>query len=900
MDQATYYFYVFLVPLLLLLMGGIFLYKWYFAKKYTRERFAFYGIWSFKLLLIGLAFLFWQRNQFLDLMVGLLGDYGFRLEKYEQVNFLPAAGFVLACASLYFLLIYWLHRNWDGVPSTRQMESLELQRRIGVIEDYLYCWKRRNLEQLEIYKDPAKTKPEVFSPYTPESRPWHERAANLFSLLDQQYHIVLEKDWYGEHHCFIARYGQEGDRIAILCVDQYPTDNQLQHFFTFAQRRSDPFERFIVAIAGQGSAGSGSRGGIEYQLRFESELLDSLISFQHYRDYIFAYFDEHILENSEQLRMADMYVPLGGHTVQIEKGKLNKDRALDSVEAHILDWAKGQRRHATEQVAVLGDYGQGKTVLMHKLVYAMLRQPEEYPRIPILIELRGLSPRNDDELSILSHWAKRYKAKAEALWELHRAGKLLLILDGFDEMDLVGDTEVLFNHFAQLWALARVPQAQIIIAGRPNLFADDEQRRMALGIQEPRTDLPYAQGIYLDKLRDPQIEQVLRQAKAETRQGILSALERAPQSSFAEVITRPSTLFQLSAVWDEELEQRLERLNSALVTGSFITKTYERQQRKGSTVLTAFERSFFMQGIAVGMMLEGGYSNQIKHKDLERLVERLWRQYPPRLSPYGDAMQGGKALGFLPERMKENPHALETILRDVRAGGILVQDLSGRDVFKFAHKSYLEYLVSAFFSAFLLQNEHERMSLMMVNAIAKTLGFSNAKLKSSSDVELFAAELIAGQIELKDATGNPLSVAAAPQKYAQRLYHLLILQSYPLAGRLYPRWKAWLSLHPHLRYFLWMGIGAIGCILAFLLLPKAHPWREVPVIINSVICFAWTGLMLTYRFNKTALDYHPAGYLSKFRLYLLSAELLNCPTKKYPLTSTASFKHEIIHNSCKN
>lgn len=884
MENISSYFYfcsIISFTIVFLFSGGVTISKWYFAQEYTRERFAFYNIWIFSFLLISLIGLLLVRNQALDLFVAVQG--GAKITDNMQVDFFPSAGIILLYSTLVYFLIHTIHQNWNGVLSTRQVDLKETGRRVSLLEDFQFY--RTNWDQIEVYRSREKSKPEVFSPYEPDNRPWHLKAANLFSLLDQQYHINVEKDWYREQECFISRYGQDETKIGILCLDKRPSDERLRDFFDFVDKRGENFEKLIVAIDGQGPESSGVKMGREVQTRFESELLDKLISLRHYKDFIKDYFEENVLKNSE-LTMADMYVPLGGHTVKIENGKLNKDEALESTEAHILHWAKDKKRLQSEQLAILGEYGQGKTVLMHKIVYEMLQDPEQYPRIPILIELRGLSPRNDNEFGIFGHWANRFKAKAEALWELHRAGKLLLILDGFDEMDLVGDTEMLFNHFSQLWALARVPNAQIIIAGRPNLFADDEQRRMALGIQEARTQLPYAKAIYLDKLRDEQIDQVLRHAKAETKTGILNALQQAStNSSFAEIITRPSTLFQLSTVWDVELAQKQERLNSATVIGSFINKTYDRQQSKGDHVLTSGERSYFMLGIATGMMLENGYTNQIKHRDLQKMVERLWANYPPKLPPYTDAMQGHRALDFLPERMKDNQNALETILKDVRAGGILVQDLSGRDLFKFAHKSYLEYLVSAFFSGFTLQSEDNRSLLMMVNAIAKTYRFTDAKLKGSPDVEQFTAELIAAQMEKKDSQGNVLPVLGNEKLYEQELFKMLIQRPYPGLGSFFPSVKIWLSLHKDIPRFLGIGILAMVCLVGYFA-SSPQTWNVVFIWANSLLCWIIAGLMFKYRWNKGSLDFQRATYLSRFRLYLLSCHQKGCPEKKLePISS---------------
>ena len=177
-------------------------------------------------------------------------------------------------------------------------------------------------------------------------------------------------------------------------------------------------------------------------------------------------------------------------------------------------------------------------------------------------------------------------------------------------------------------------------------------------------------------------------------------------------------------------------------------------------------------------------------------MKRFWENYPPKLAPYQDTMQGNKTFKPLPERLKEMPNALETITKDVRVGGILVQYISGRDVFKFAHKSYLEYLVSAFFSDFILQNESDRNQLMMVNAIAKTTGFSQEKLKPSPDVERFTAELVAASIELLDEQGNPLPINENKKKYSRALYRMLILKTYPAySGRVDPLIPIWVDPH---------------------------------------------------------------------------------------------------------
>ena len=878
MEKAANYFYGLLFILVMLTLLGLYIYKKYFSQKYTRERFAFFSISAFTVFLLGITGMLLAKNQLLDFIAAFLKSFGYDIQNYGQLDPLSTSLFILASAGMLYFLILSLFKNWDkpNAQSTRQIELQETKRTASLLDDAIYYWKYR--DKIEIYTPKEKSKRDVFSPYQPDTRPWHVKAANLFSLLDQQYHIRSD-DWYGEYQCYLSSYGKDHEKLAILCCTEEPDLEHIIHFIKFVNSQNGDFKRLIVAIAGKGTRHPETHEGREIQFRYEAELLDNLAPLTRYRDFINEYFDRNKLENSD-LKMSDMYVPLGGHTVAIEKEKLNKDQPLSSAEEYILDWASGKRLHQTEHLAILGEYGQGKTVLLHKVVKEMLANPERYERIPILIELRGLSPRNDNEFSIFGHWANRYQAKAEALWELHRAGKLLVILDGFDEMDLVGDTELLFNHFAQLWTLAKVPNSQILIAGRPNLFADDLERRMALGIQSPRIDLPYAQAVYLDKLTPEQIEQVLRRTQPDTKNGILHALETSPAGgSFAELVNRPSTLYQLSTVWDSELAKHKDRLNSAVVIGSFLNKTYERQERKNVTVLTSFERNYFMMGIGVGMMLGNAYTNQVKHKDLRRLVEKLWLNYPEKLPPYQDAMQGNRATDFLPERLKKNPDALETILKDVQVGGVLVQDLSGRDVFKFAHKSYLEYLVSAFFSGFVLQNEHNRALLMMVNAIGKAMNFNQSKLVASPDVDAFTAEMIANQIEINDAQGNPFPIKGNEAVYSNAVFEILVAKSYPVA-RLFPKLAGWIYLHPDQRYFLGIGLGSILATIGYLGVTNENA-KLAFISFNSLLCWCWAGLLIKYRRKKETLFIpKPADFSGKTKLYLATCRSMECPADK--------------------
>ena len=131
----------------------------------------------------------------------------------------------------------------------------------------------------------------------------------------------------------------------------------------------------------------------------------------------------------------------------------------------MLEWLEEESyRH----IALLGDYGQGKSTLS---LYFSLKLFEyfdngEASRIPILIELRGKSPRSLSPSELLATWAYKYRIDVGALTYLLIAGRLLLIFEGFDEMDLTGDTDARLEHFRTLWKFT-YPSSKILITGRP-------------------------------------------------------------------------------------------------------------------------------------------------------------------------------------------------------------------------------------------------------------------------------------------------------------------------------------------------------------------------------------------------------------------------------------------------
>lgn len=794
------------------------MYYKYIKRKDTRERFAFVALSTYVGFVIVLITLLFAQNPLFSWVVQVANtQLGFTLPDYAPTDI--KSNLFIFFLSVFFLtvIIGFLYTTWNGLKSTRYVNIIETGGTGSLYDDFIFYLRHR--DKIEIYKEEKTNKRDVFAQIEPDTRLWHTRALQLLKLYDQQYEFDEQRDWHREYHAFIGRYASNGKKIGIVCFHEAPSEEALRTYLKFTNPKPEEFQTHIIAISGTGVKENKTHQGIDFQYRYESELLDNLINFTDYKRYIKALFEKETLPGSDRC-LADIYVPLQGELKTIVQEKLQTEHSVENVETHILDWL--QLANEKEHLAILGDYGQGKTVLTIKIVKELLDHPDKYKRVPILIPLRGFSPRTNDILDILGKWANRFGGKAQALLELHKAGRLLIILDGFDEMDLVGDTELLFSHFNQIWTLAAEPKSRIIITGRPNLFADDVERRDALGILPQRIHLPYSKALYINPMTVEQIQGALREVQPQTKAEILQAMESTGQdSSFRELMTRPSTLYQLSTIWNSELANLKDRLNSAVVIGKFIDKDYERQEAKKVNFLTTHERNYFMTGIAVGMMRKNQYTNQIRATELQDIIDQLWANYPLFLPPYKDAQQGNSAKDFLPKRLKENQNAREVVWRDVLSGGILVQDLSGRDVFRFAHKSFLEYFVGDFYADFLVKKDADKNRLMLVNHIAKTFKFKQTQLAPSRDVERFAAEQVVAKMELLDKQGKAVSIEGNEVMYKKAIFKKVNPYWY---GRCFPNFTGWCTLHPAQKWLSWIILLSF-LFLAGTIITQNDEWR---------------------------------------------------------------------------
>ena len=327
--------------------------------------------------------------------------------------------------------------------------------------------------------------------------------------------------------------------------------------------------------------------------------------------------------------------------------------------------------------------------------HVLERRASATERVPILIELRGTSPRNLSPLQFLGAWSAQYNLNPQALMRLLVAGRLVIVFEGFDEMALVGDAEMRLKHFKTLWQFT-VDKAKLLITGRPNFFLDEQELNAALGIGRP-TGNPYSEAVRLAPFDLSQIRAALRAYKPEVGEQIEALAARS--SRFFDLVSRPSLLHVVAVLWErEDLFGKVDQLTSAFVLELFVRYSYRRQGLKERDspdfmALTSPEREYFMRGIAT-FMAARHLPNQISGAQLNEIVAGLVESIPDSVSSEAAALSGETRMP-LRRRVNDSKHGLESVRTDVRACGLLVDDPAAPGTFRFGHKSFMEYLFAA-------------------------------------------------------------------------------------------------------------------------------------------------------------------------------------------------------------
>ena len=673
------------------------LYIYFRRKKFTRERFAFFSsllLFSFAGTVLSHIFADKSLIRIIAEFYNLLPVTDIEIHSTSWSDKLWSI-IILIILAMFFKAVI---SEWDGAKSKYDLQLAAQKRDLNLYQTIIRGASLRKIDQQSEDDFISESNKSRQLDYLDDDLDWHTEVKELLKMSSRQYKI-LESDWHSSNNLYISKYSEKN--IVIICSTQDIDAKLISEKIRYANSLAiGEIYKILVCVKLKNSEPSRKikipNYNIDLEYIYKSQLLDGLVNFEDYYEYIDSQYYKEEISAGDGVCISDIYVPSRGKTSNFTD---DDSHLINNVGDYLLSWVKNNSYE--KQISLLGDYGQGKSVLSLWLAKEMIAS--NCDRIPIIIELRGKSPRNETLPNIISGWAIRFHIDPMAIQKLLQEGRLLIILEGFDELDMIGDSNRRLEHFKRLWEFARYKRSKVLITGRPNLFLNNEEIKNYLHVDSTSSTLFYSEAIILLPFSKEQIIEGLRSTKTRIKSEMLNVLSRSQvDDSFLDLISRPSTLYQASIIWDN-LDKN--SLNSASVIREFITHAYKRQEEKlrdiGKTgieppVLTNREREYFMSGVAIGMAQRNGYSNQINRSELEVIISRLYFNIPKDVS---DDHIGSISLK---DRMKDNREVIQSIFNDVRTSGILVRDLTTNDSFKFAHKSFLEFLVANFFVEYMV------------------------------------------------------------------------------------------------------------------------------------------------------------------------------------------------------
>lgn len=372
-------------------------------------------------------------------------------------------------------------------------------------------------------------------------------------------------------------------------------------------------------------------------------------------------------------RIPELYVDLACYKLDVsEDGKSVDKDTYSSLDGYIDDWLNERGKM---HISLLGGFGTGKTWFCRHYAHHQLKKYLDDPnneRIPLLITLRTFAKSMTPQQLINDALLEQYKlpfvgSAYDVFKEMSRRGKILLILDGFDEMAKQVVKQTVIDNF---WELATLvdKNSKVILTSRTEYFrwakeaqsilAGEEYGRSTIRLSPPKFEV-----LYLEPFDDGKIREVIvkRIGKAD---GIRTADRILGIPNLAEMARKPVLIELLLASMDEISPDVLENPSQIYLYAT--NKLLLRNIRTQRTFTKTTDKLYFLCELAWEM---------IKTKQL-----RIhYTEIPNRISDYfGDRIK--------------SPHELDNWDFDLRNQTLLTRDANG--YYEFAHKSLAEYFVA--------------------------------------------------------------------------------------------------------------------------------------------------------------------------------------------------------------
>ncbi len=506
--------------------------------------------------------------------------------------------------------------------------------------------------------------------------------------------------WVGE---IFAQSSMVKSPLVLFLFRREPTDDDILERLLGINNAEESTRWFLIYEVGAVCSGGLKRVlDRDIEIWSQDSLLMHGLHLEHYARDLITQFSRTTVGGT-QATLAETFVPI---QVVDPSGRRRKF-------SHIYEeWINEPGRR---QLAITGEYGQGKSTAMLEICVKwaerFLKGEAEHERVPLLIELRSKNPAETDPLGFLAQWANRYSLSAQHVMNLIKAGRAVVIFEGFDELRNAGRMYERHEHFNTLWGFA-YPGVKLIFTGRPNFFLDEKEKNSTLRADpaEGAGSNAYTEILRICMFKLSSIAAACRAYSPSTREGIIRTSKS--HKEFREIVARPSMLPVAATIWPniEKLESSGVELSNANLLEEYLSAVYTRKEAEvdkdryllnsppgANYLLLPRSMKEILTLRVVWQMAVVDAKNTITRDSFNQAIadciDDVMHALQSREIPQPVVVE----IRVLEARLKSEQRLewLERLCTDVASAGLFVEDpAGGPSNLRFPHKQYFEYLVA--------------------------------------------------------------------------------------------------------------------------------------------------------------------------------------------------------------
>lgn len=400
------------------------------------------------------------------------------------------------------------------------------------------------------------------------------------------------------------------------------------------------------------------------------KLRENVVDFESYIDRIIYDFEHwHEYNDNQRKPIIELFNRADLHKTYVNlRCKDSHGKVYDPIDRYIESWLKKEDKN---HITLLGDYGTGKSSFLLYLTYILAKSFKKNPfnlPIPVFISLKNYSRTRSLKETILEILKDDYNIIFRSptyFQNLLDDGKIILLLDGFDEIEMKSNKDIIIKLFDEITKLV-TKKSKMILTSRTHYFKTHSHVNDIFNPQYDTELLKMIRGNHkfeIIELLEFNNEQIIEFLSLHTEDYMEIWNKIKSTYNLEDLSKRPILLEMIIRSLPTLMKEGYE-INSSKLYQIYTDIWVKREDWR--SIMDSNEKTIFMEELALHMFLNNIQS--VRYNYLNQIV-----------------------LGHFKRKILSNEDA-DIFDTDTRTCSFLNRDMDGN--YKFTHKSFMEFFVA--------------------------------------------------------------------------------------------------------------------------------------------------------------------------------------------------------------